>query len=71
LLTERVLGDVQRRIDLMLEYRLRETLTPALARMTDNFIRDTRNEIAALLRDVIARSVAAEMDRERAARRAD
>lgn len=60
-LTEQVLGEVQRNIDLMLEYRLRETLTPALARMTDTFIRDTRNELATTLREIVARAVEAEL----------
>jgi len=68
-LVERVLVDVQRRVDLMLEYRLREALTPALARMTDNFIRDTRNELAATLREIVARAVDAELSREQGARR--
>lgn len=67
-ITERVLVDVQRRVDLMLEYRLRESLTPALARMTDNFIRDTRNELAATLREIVARAVEAELARERTER---
>jgi hypothetical protein len=64
-ITERVLGQVQRHVDLMLEYRLRETLTPALARMTDAFIRDTRNELAATLREIVARAVDAELNRSR------
>jgi hypothetical protein len=67
-ITERVLVDVQRRVDLMLEYRLRESLTPALARMTDNFIRDTRNELAVTLREIVARAVEAELSRERTER---
>jgi hypothetical protein len=61
----RVLADLQRQIDLMLEYRLRETLSPALARMADQLIRDTRVELAATLRDVVARAVAQELARLR------
>lgn len=64
-LTERVLADLQRQIDMMLEYRLRETLTPALARVADQLIRDTRSELAATLRDVVARAVAQELARLR------
>ncbi|UZG45973.1 hypothetical protein [Caldimonas thermodepolymerans] len=64
-LTQRVLADLQRQIDLMLEYRLRETLTPALARMADQLIRDTRVELAATLREVVARAVAQELARLR------
>nr|WP_297351109.1 hypothetical protein [uncultured Caldimonas sp.] len=61
----RVLADLQRQIDLMLEYRLRETLSPALARMADQLIRDTRVELASTLRDVVARAVAQELARLR------
>src|ERR1700752_4607999 len=50
-IVQRVLTDVQRQIDLMLEYRLRETLAPAVARMADQLVRDTRAELASTLRD--------------------
>ena len=64
-LIERVLADVGRQVELMLEYRLRETLTPVLARATDALVREARNELAQTLRDVIARSVAQELARHR------
>jgi hypothetical protein len=64
-LVERVLADVSRQVELMLEYRLRETLTPVLARATDALVREARNELAQTLRDVIARSVAQELARHR------
>lgn len=64
-ITQRVLADLQRQIDLMLEYRLRETLTPALARVADQLIRDTRAELASTLRDVVSRAVAQELARLR------
>ena len=64
-IAHRVLTDLQRQIDSMLEYRLRETLTPALARMSDQLIRETRIELADTLRDVIARAVAQELARTR------
>jgi hypothetical protein len=60
-----VLLDVQRQIDLMLETRLRETLAPALARLTDALIRETRNELASTLRDVVVRAVSQELSRHR------
>jgi hypothetical protein len=63
--TEKVLVELQRHIDLMLEYRLREALTPALARMTDAFIRDTRNELAATLREIVSRAVEVELTKLR------
>jgi hypothetical protein len=64
-LVQRVLLDVQRQIDLMLETRLRETLAPALARLTDALIRETRNELASTLRDVVVRAVSQELSRHR------
>jgi len=64
-LVERVLADLQRHIDLMLDYRLREALTPLLARAADGVIRDARGELASTLRDVVARAVAQEMARHR------
>lgn len=65
-LTRQVLADVQRQLDLMLDYRLRETLTPLLARLTDSLVRDARAELASTLRDVVARAVAQELSRHRA-----
>jgi aspartate oxidase len=60
-----VLADLQHQIELMIEYRLREALTPILTRATDSIIRDARAELASTLRDVIARAVAQEMSRHR------
>jgi len=64
-LIDRVLSDLQRQVELMLEYRLREVLTPALVRATDALIRDARVELASTLRDVVARAVAQELSRHR------
>jgi hypothetical protein len=64
-LIEQVLVQVQRQLDLMIEYRMREALTPLLARATDNLVRDARNELASTLRDVVARAVAQELTRQR------
>lgn len=62
---QRVLADVQRQLDLVFEYKLRELLTPALARIADSLIRDTRNELATTLREVVTRAVAQELHRHR------
>lgn len=62
---QRVLADVQRQLDLVFEYRLREMLAPALARIADSLIRDTRNELATTLRDIVTRAVAQELQRHR------
>ena len=62
---QRVLDDVQRQVDLMLEYRLREVLTPMLARLGDSVVREARAELASTLRDVVARAVEQELARHR------
>jgi hypothetical protein len=66
---ERLVGNVllelQRHADLMLEYRLREAIDPALARLADGLVRDLREELAATLRDVVARAVSQELARRR------
>ncbi|HEV7915782.1 MAG TPA: hypothetical protein VGP22_18625 [Albitalea sp.] len=64
-LVKRVLADIQRQVDLMLETRMREALTPALARLTDALLREVRTELASTLRDVVTRAVAQELSRHR------
>ena len=64
-LIERVWADLQRQVDLMLEYRLRETLAPILTRATETLVRDARQQLASTLRDVVARAVAQELARHR------
>lgn len=64
-LVQSVLTNVQRQLDLMLEYRLREALAPLLARATDQLAREARNELAATLRDIVERAVAQELARQR------
>jgi hypothetical protein len=60
-----VLVEVQRQVELMLDYRLREALTPLLNRAADNLVREARTELASTLRDVVARAVARELARHR------
>ena len=62
---QRVLAEVQRQVDLTIEYRLREVLTPLLTLATDSVIRESRSELASALRDVVARAVAQELARHR------
>ena len=64
-IVQRVLLDLQRQIDLMLDYRLREALTPVLTRATDALVLEARSALASTLRDIVARSVAQEMSRHR------
>lgn len=65
-LAERILADVQRQVGVMLEHRVRETLAPALARLTDAVVQEARVELASALRDMVARAVAQELARQRA-----
>ena len=60
-----VLVEVQRQVDLMLDYRLREALTPLLVRAADGIVREARAELASTLRDVVSRAVAQELARHR------
>lgn len=64
-LVQRVLADVQRQVELMLEVKLREALAPVLTRATDALMREARNELASTLREVVARAVAQEITRHR------
>ncbi len=64
-ITQHVLADVQRQVELMLEYRMREALAPILARATDMLIRDTRKQLANTLHEMVAQAVAQEMSRHR------
>ncbi|MBI2732387.1 MAG: hypothetical protein HYX44_03465 [Aquabacterium sp.] len=60
-LAQRVMGDVQRQIDGMLDFRLREAIGPVLARHTEALVKDLREELNRTMRDVVTRSVAQEM----------
>jgi hypothetical protein len=60
-LAQRVLTDVQKQIDGMLDFRLREALAPIMARHSDALVRDLREELKRTMHDVVTRSVAQEM----------
>lgn len=64
-LAQRVLVDLQRQIDLMLDYRLREVLAPLLTRAADTIVREARSELASTLREAVSRAVAQELARHR------
>ena len=61
----RIVSELQRQVDLMLDYRLRETLTPVLTRLADALVREARAELASTLRDVVAKAVSQELARQR------
>jgi hypothetical protein len=60
-LAQRVLADVQRQVDGLLDFRLREAIGPILARHSEALVRDLRDELERTMRDVVARSVSQEM----------
>ncbi len=64
-LTQRVLVDVQRQIDRMFEFRMRESVGPVFAKLLDAFLIETREELNRTLHDVVRRAVAQELARHR------
>lgn len=61
----RVLDHLQSHIDLMLERRLRESLAPAIARLSEALLKEAGGELAATLRQVAAEAVARELSRRK------
>ncbi|MEY4767173.1 MAG: hypothetical protein RI907_3846 [Pseudomonadota bacterium] len=64
-LSHRVLGVVQKQIDSMIEFRLREAMTPILQRHADALVRELRDELKQTMQDVVTRAVAQEMSKVR------
>ena len=64
-LIDRVLGELQRDTDLMLELRLREALAPVLARLADDLVHELREKLQVTLRDVVAQAASQELARRR------
>jgi len=64
-LTSRVLADVLRQVELMLEHRLREALMPALLQASDQLVLQARTELASALNEVVSRAVTQELARHR------
>ncbi len=64
-LVRQVLAELGQRVDLVLESRLREALAPVIARAADSMVRELRAELAATLRDLVARAVAHELSKAR------
>lgn len=48
-----VLAELQPRIDMLFESRLREALAPALARAADGLIREARSELGSALHELV------------------
>ena len=64
-LSERVLADVQRQVDALLEHRLREALAPLLAQVADTLAVQAREVLASSLRDLVSQAVTHEIERQR------
>jgi len=64
-LRQHVLEAVQQQVELVLEYRVRELMSPILARVADTLVREARAELARTLREIVSRAVAAELRRQR------
>lgn len=64
-LAERILLGLQRQIDVVVEYRVREVLTPILNRATDAIVRDARTDLSRSLRDLVGQAVTQELRRQR------
>jgi hypothetical protein len=62
-LMRRLLSELQRQVDLVLEVRLRELLAPVLSRAADALIRDARKELTTAMRDAVSRAIAQELTR--------
>jgi hypothetical protein len=64
-LSQDVLLGVQRHIDAMLEFRLRQSLQPILEKMAAALVAEMREELSHTLKDVVSRAVAQEVSRHR------
>jgi hypothetical protein len=64
-LAERILLELQRQIDGVVEYRMREVLTPILNRATDAIVREARSDLSRSLRDLVGHAVVQELRRQR------
>lgn len=60
---ERVLLQLQGRIDFVLEHRIKESLADAIQKATDDLADEIRRGLENTLKDVIARAVAQEITR--------
>lgn len=62
-LNERVLAQILRRVDFVIEHRVKESLADALQATTDDLIKEIRRGLHTTLEDVIKRAVAQEIAR--------
>ena len=60
-----LLAAIQQQVELAIDIRLREALTPILARATDTVVREARRDLTATLHDLVQRAVQAELARRK------
>ncbi len=60
-LAQRVLSGLQKQVDSLVDFRLKEALAPVLARHADALVRELREELSQTMRDVVSRAVSQEM----------
>lgn len=66
-LSQRVLDDLQRELDPLLQQRVSELLAPALTRATEAMAQQLREELAVAMREMVTHAVAQELARLRKA----
>ncbi len=64
-LAARVLEDLHRQVDLMIEHQLQQTLEGVLHRLTHDFAAQARDAVHEALHDVVQRAVRQELERTR------
>ena len=64
-LSAEVLFELEQCIDSLLEWQLREALAPALARVADGLIREARQELSGVLRELVKDAVARALERRK------
>ncbi|MEA5097997.1 MAG: hypothetical protein VB032_05620 [Burkholderiaceae bacterium] len=62
-ISERVLHQIQERVDLVLDHRIKDGVAVALQKVTEEITTEIRRGLQITLRDVIARAVAQEISR--------
>jgi uncharacterized protein YicC (UPF0701 family) len=60
-LAQRVMGALQKQVDSMIDFRLKEALAPVLARHADALVRELRDELSQTMRDVVSRAITQEL----------
>jgi hypothetical protein len=60
-LAQRVMGGLQKQVDSMIDFRLKEALAPVLARHADALVRELRDELSQTMRDVVSRAITQEL----------